>query len=47
MEADVAEAIAGINKRMDYQEHIHRDISLTPNGFAHGVIICGYYNKDS
>lgn len=38
MEAEVAKAIEDLNKRMQYQEHIHRNIDGTKEGFLHGVV---------
>jgi hypothetical protein len=38
MESDVAAALKDLGDRVSYQEHLHRDISLTPQGFIHGVL---------
>jgi hypothetical protein len=38
MDADVTKAFADLEKRVSYQEHLHRNIDATPQGFLHGVV---------
>lgn len=32
------EKLADLETRLAHQEHLHRDISLDPDGFVHGVV---------
>lgn len=38
MDVDVTKALADLEKRVAYQEHLHRNIDATPQGFLHGVV---------
>ncbi len=38
MEAEIKSALDKLSERLDYQEHLHRNIDATPAGFIHGVV---------
>ena len=38
MDLDVTKALADLENRVAYQEHLHRNIDATPQGFIHGVV---------
>ena len=38
MDTEITNKFSELESRIKYQEEIHRDISLTPSGFLHGVV---------
>lgn len=38
MDKQISDAISGLNKRMDYLEKIHPNITYTSGGIAHSIL---------